>query len=621
MTEEQMNLLKEKLKLFFDNKLEALTNKFESDINLIEQLKLNVYDNIIIPYREMNKLVENKKDKEKEVTKEKEKEKEKKKEEKKEEKKVEVKKDLKTSITTNTTKNENRNLTKTPMKSNRKKELDFKGKTEVLPKKSRVFSGKSSHKPELNTTFQKEKHQKNNTVALTETNKKTNDRVRSSKTPLNKKEHEKEEKKENKPKKTKGISATAYKPSATKRFTSQKMPIEKKNKEKNDKKKKEIKKDIKKVNIKNKDKKEKEEKKTEEKIENKIVLKYKGLHQIPEDLRNKNPLYNIYLMLKGNYLSNKENCKLILSHPLLYKSFGSDIKFLLNDKKKELQTKINELESFLKKYDDLPNIVSSTFQPSKAAQKSLMFVTKEEIENLIKKGNVTKEFTDIFKIILYILDIKYDENLEGEELLQFFISEILVKDNKKNLMLVISEFFSKNEDLHLTKEKIEKVENIIKTDNMTLSIQEMTKKNRLISYCTFLIKEYHEFITKKTSDGIPHYVLKAKDKNLKEYKFKLATIENNGIPPKIEEVKKEENKEVKEEKKEEIKKEEKEEDNTQKIEKDDKKEDNNNNENKEVTQEIPNKENEETKVENNQDNPQVEIPKAEEQNVKSETNE
>ena len=188
-------------------------------------------------------------------------------------------------------------------------------------------------------------------------------------------------------------------------------------------------------------------------------------------------------------------------------------------------------------------------------------------------------------------------------------------------MLVISEFFSKNEDLHLTKEKIEKVENIIKTDNMTLSIQEMTKKNRLISYCTFLIKEYHEFITKKTSDGIPHYELKAKDKNLKEYKFKLATIENNGIPPKIEEVKKEENKEVKEEKKEEIKKEEKEEDNTQKIEKDDKKEDNNNNENKEVTQEIPNKENEETKVENNHDNPQVEIPKAEEQNVKSETNE
>ena len=38
------------------------------------------------------------------------------------------------------------------MKSNRKKELDFKGKTEALPKKSRVFSSKAPHKPELNTT-------------------------------------------------------------------------------------------------------------------------------------------------------------------------------------------------------------------------------------------------------------------------------------------------------------------------------------------------------------------------------------------------------------------------------------------------------------------------------------
>ena len=605
MTEEQKNLLKEKLKSFFDNKLETLTNKFESDINLIETFKLNTYDNIIIPYREMNKLIEDKKDKEKEVIKEKEKEKEKKKEEKKkEEKKVEDKKDLKTSInTTKTTRNENLNLTKTPMKSNRKKELDFKGKTEVLPKKSRVFSGKSSHKPELNTTFQKENYRKKNTAALTETNKTITERVRSSKTPFDKKQKEKEEKKENKPKKMKGISASAYKPSATKRFTTQKKPAEK-----NDKKKKEIKKDIKKVNIKNKDKKEKEEKK-----ENKIILNYKGINPIPEDLKNKNTLYNIYLMLKGNYLSNKENCKLILAHPSLYKSFGNDIKFLLNDKKKELQSKITELESFLKKYDDLPNIVKSTFQPSKSALKSLMFVTKEEIENLIKKGNVSKEFADIFKIILYILDIKYDENLEGEELLQFFISEILVKDNKKNLMVVISEFFSKNEDLNLTREKIEKVENIIKTDDMTLSIPEMAKKNRLISYCTFLIKEFHEFITKKTSDGIPHYELKAKDKNLKEYKYKLATIENNGIPPKIEEVKKEENKEEKKVESEGV--------NVQKIDNDDKKEEENNNEKKEDTQEIKNKEVEETKAENIQDNPQVEVQNVEEQNVKSENNE
>ena len=98
---------------------------------------------------------------------------------------------------------------------------------------------------------------------------------------------------------------------------------------------------------------------------------------------------------------------------------------------------------------------------------------EEKLNRLMQKYGLEKlpdEYRDKVK------DIKYDENLEGEELLQFFISEILVKDNKKNLMLVISEFFSKNEDLHLTKEKIEKVENIIKTDNMTLSIQENNGK-------------------------------------------------------------------------------------------------------------------------------------------------
>ena len=99
-------------------------------------------------------------------------------------------------------------------------------------------------------------------------------------------------------------------------------------------------------------------------------------------------------------------------------------------------------------------------------------------------------------------------------------------------------------------QKIEKIENIIKSDEIILSLTELTKKNRIIAYSTFLIEEYHKFITLKTSDGIPHFELKSKNKLLKELKYKLATIENNGIPPKIEEEKKEEIKKIKEEAKE-----------------------------------------------------------------------
>ena len=335
-------------------------------------------------------------------------------------------------------------------------------------------------------------------------------------------------------------------------------------------------------------------------------------------MKSNSSLYSIYLMIKGNYLNNKEKYKLILTSPKIYKNFGNDVKFLLNDKKSELKSKIDELETFLKKYDDLPNIVSTTFQLSTSALKSLMFLTKEEMENLAKKGNLSKEFSDLFKIILYILDIKLDENLQNEDLLQFLISELFLKTNKKNLMLVISEYLSNNKELNLTQEKIDKIENIIKSNEVILSITEMAKKNRIISYSTFLIKEFHEFINKKTSDGIFYYELKNKNNLLKEYKYKLATIENNGVPPKIEEEKMEEKKDAIEEKKEikeEPNKEEIKQENNEKI------EDNQEliKENKEEGQENKNNEKEEIKIEKKEDNNSpIENQKVEEQNVKNE---
>ena len=69
------------------------------------------------------------------------------------------------------------------MKSNRKKELDFKGKTEALPKKSRVFSSKAPHKPELNTTtIATERNKKKPTPSLTEsTRRKSAEKNRSTK--------------------------------------------------------------------------------------------------------------------------------------------------------------------------------------------------------------------------------------------------------------------------------------------------------------------------------------------------------------------------------------------------------------------------------------------------------
>ena len=133
MSEEQKESLKEKLKNFFDEKLDSLTTKFETDINTLEAMMYEYFDNVVIPFREIEEKEKNEKEKEKEKDK---------KEESKEEKtkNAEEGKTLK-KIKPLTLKETN--LTKTPLKANKKRDLGFKEKTEIIPKKSnKIFSDK-----------------------------------------------------------------------------------------------------------------------------------------------------------------------------------------------------------------------------------------------------------------------------------------------------------------------------------------------------------------------------------------------------------------------------------------------------------------------------------------------
>ena len=65
MTEEQKELLKEKLKQFFNEKLDSLTNKFQTDINTIETLKYSYFDNVVLPFREIEEKEKNEQEKKK----------------------------------------------------------------------------------------------------------------------------------------------------------------------------------------------------------------------------------------------------------------------------------------------------------------------------------------------------------------------------------------------------------------------------------------------------------------------------------------------------------------------------------------------------------------------------
>jgi len=521
MSEEQKESLKEKLKNFFDEKLNSLTTKFETDINTLEAMMYEYFDNVVIPFREIEEKEKNEKEKEKEKEKDK-------KEESKEEKtkNAEEGKTLK-KIKPLTLKETN--LTKTPLKANKKRDLGFKEKTEIIPKKSnKIFSDKKKEKDkkeDLNKTLPNERTKKKNLTSIDVTKKEA--KVRPSKTPINKRGRKTDEDKEPAPK-TKTMRATAAKTATSKKFTAQGKgkgkPADKKGKKEKDKKKVE---------------KEKEEDKKEEIIEEKkeIVLKDKRINKVPEELKDNNALFNIYLILKGNYLTNKEKYKLLLHNPTIYKCFGNNIQFLLDDKKKEIKDKITELETFLNKYGDLESYLSKEFSPSKSAQNSLMFVKRDEIEKIIKNGDIPPEIVKIFKLLFYIFDIPFDESLENENLLNYFLEEVMDKNNVKELKSIASNYLSNHKDLNITKEKFEKINSIISSDEKVVSSVDIAKICRNISYCTLLIKEVNEFINLRTLDDVPYYELRLKNKDLQEYKKQLATLNNNGIPPSIEETK------------------------------------------------------------------------------------
>jgi hypothetical protein len=270
-------------------------------------------------------------------------------------------------------------------------------------------------------------------------------------------------------------------------------------------------------------------------------LKDKSINKIPDELKEKNALISLYFVSKGKYLTNKEKYKLIISNPSIYKCFGSDAKFLLDDKKNELKNKIKEIESLFNNYGDLKNILAKEFNPSKQVINTLVFVKKEELEKIISKGNIPVEINNVFKIFLYLFDEPFDESLENENILNFFVKEIMVnKYNAKDLKTIAMNYISKHKDLNNSKEKYDKIEAIISQDKKYISSPDMIKINRTISYCTLLIKDCHDFLSLKTSDNIPYYEFKFKNKMLQDYKSKLAIIENNGVPPENKEEKKEE---------------------------------------------------------------------------------
>ena len=308
------------------------------------------------------------------------------------------------------------------------------------------------------------------------------------------------------------------------------------------------KKDDKKTKGKKETKKEepKEEIKEEPKIEEKkpVIIKPKYIINIPEEIKTNINLVNIYFILKKNYLDKKQVLYLSQGSPLLYKSFGNNMKFLLEEKKISIEKKAKEIESFLNNYGDLNTYLTKEFSLTKKAMSSLSMFKKKEEEDVLKMQELPNEVGRILKCLYYLLDEKFEENMNSKQLFENMLTNILEKSEDKTFKGLLVNYFNKNKFLNLTQEKADNINKIVIENNNILNMIAITKMCRPISLFCFLLKEIHDYINLKTSDGHYYYELRAKNDQLQKYLDFIYLYDNNGKvrnPPK-EEIKKEEEK-------------------------------------------------------------------------------
>jgi hypothetical protein len=471
--------LKQKLLDFFDKKLTDLTTKIETDIDTIEKMKFDYFDSVIKKFEEI----------EEEHKKEEEQEKEKHDKEKHDKEKHDKE----------------------------KPEKKEEGKAEKINKK-KIDPTSRPKTPAAATTKNKGKLKEEKPHDTTDT-------------------HKDKEKKEAKPKAAGGKAAASAKTPAAKKDTG-KRPMTSKgdpkakagkkgtaNAKKGDAKK--GKKDPK------KDKKEESKKEEEPAVEEKkpVVINPKYKYTLSDDIKNNPNLCCLYFILKGKYITDKKQILHITTHsPLLYKSFGSNMKFLLDDKKKEAQSKAAEIEKFLNNYGDLNNYLTKEFSLIKKAINSIQMFKKKEEEEISKMATIPKEVGMAIKCIYYIIDEPFDEGLNDKELFENLINNIISKTEEKTFKSLLMNYFNHNKYLNLTKEKYDKINNIINENNTCLNMVTMAKICRPMSLFCFMFKEVHDYINLKTLDGQFYFDLRIKNDELQKIKDLLYLIEHDGKP-------------------------------------------------------------------------------------------
>ncbi|MCQ2817889.1 MAG: hypothetical protein MJ252_11550 [archaeon] len=283
-----------------------------------------------------------------------------------------------------------------------------------------------------------------------------------------------------------------------------------------------------------KEKKEREEREAREKAERekkareeailKKINSSKPIFELPSQIKNNKKIEALYCLSKTKYLPVNDKVKMIKSIPNLYKALSGKLSFLLEEKIDELNKEAEPIRKEFNNYQDVSYYIDKNFTPTKTALNSLVFLTREEELNLIKKDNLPKEIGDLFRFVFYILDIDFDENITANKLVENLINIVFPKFGVKDFKGLFMSFQNGKNTFKMNKEKFQKIENLVKRSPKILSNIDMGKINRPISYMIFYLKEIFEFFNLKTEDGVYYFELKEKNETLKAIEAKIDNI-------------------------------------------------------------------------------------------------
>ena len=209
----------------------------------------------------------------------------------------------------------------------------------------------------------------------------------------------------------------------------------------------------------------------------------------------------LYLGLNSGFFDPVQKLKIMLNSKELYdnldkkKLISELIKHYTKLGNKNLQ-KENKTE-----YDIVK--VKSLFNPKERSLNSLNFIDKEE-ENKLMNELQHPYITDYFKLILILLNEKYDQN---KNIFEFFFKDLLQKHNAKDIKnLFIKQFI--NSEILINDEQFNMIQKMIIIKPDLLSPATLLRYNRAVAYSAFFLKDLFNYLNLKTPDGKYYYQLR-----------------------------------------------------------------------------------------------------------------